>query len=466
MISIIFTLIQTIFADILYSNSFNSSVGIQSFPLDQYCTSLSQENKLRVMLTQLSNQSSIMAICQTNFNDIEKFKTLFEHDNYHDYNCLVDYNAYILGNQTQYFILSQQKVPTLVSQYHNLFSIENNSCVAIIYSKFNSSLILTIDRIGIDDCIVNCKNQGVCIKGFCQCPLGYLGFDCDIISSNIQYNSYFHGLQIFYLDLITLQTNDYKLILNSELHFTIICYANSTHLLITSNQNNTIYINEQSIFKCKEDTEKLRLFTQLKYYSQFVIITNTTTGVKLAKFQDQYYSTLLLTIILASILGLIVLFMAITYLLKIYKAKQIIQNKQQFEDVMPALQFISVTDRLPQSKAETTCSICLETFKSNSLVRMTYCEHIFHLRCLEQWMKKNKVCPLCRSALDTQTIQKKKKFEPQIFKGNSGSGTNLQQSTPFQKHECSLHSIDGSLSYHSPVIKQLPINQPKKFEQK
>ncbi|CAD8049293.1 unnamed protein product [Paramecium primaurelia] len=461
MISIILTLIQTSVADILYQNSFNSTIGIQSIPLNQYCSSLSQENKLRVMLTQQSNNHSLLAICQTNLIDFEKFQTLFQQDNYHDYNCLVDYNAYILENQTQQIVLSQQKMPTLVSQYHNIFSIENNSCFAIIYSKLNSILILTIERIGIDDCVVNCKNQGICIKGFCQCTLGYLGFDCNIVSSNIHQNSYFHGLQIFYLDLITLQTNDYKLILNSELQYTIICYANSSHLLFTSNQNSIIYITEESIIQCKEATERLRIFTQLRYYSQFVIITNTTSVVKLAELEEQYYSIILVVSVLASILGVILLIMTLIYLLKIYKAKQAIKNKQQFENLMPAQQFMLVSDRVPEIKVETTCSICLESFKSSSLVRMTYCEHIFHSTCLEKWMKNNKACPLCRAGLDTQTIQSKKKIEPQNFKGKNGHGSILQQLSFFPKHDGTLHSIDGSLSYHSPVIKSLPINQPK-----
>ncbi|CAD8141410.1 unnamed protein product [Paramecium octaurelia] len=467
MISIIYTLIQTSVGDILYQNSFNSMAGIQSFPLNQYCSSLSQEYKLRVMLTQQSNNHSLLAICQTNLNDIEKFQTLFQQDNHHDSNCLVDYNAYILENQTQQIVLSQQKMPTLVSQYHNIFSIEDNSCFAIIYSNFNSILILTIERIGIDDCVVNCKNQGICTKGLCQCPLGYLGFDCNIVSSNIHLNSYFHGLQIFYLDLITLQTNDYKLILNQELQYTITCYANSPHLLSTQNQSSVIYISEESIIKCKEVTETLRVFTQLKYYSQFVIITNTTTVVKLAELEEQYYSIILVASVMAFILGLIVIFITLTYLLKIYKEKQIIKNKQRFENLMPAQQFMSVSDRFPESKSETTCSICLEPFTSSSLVRMTYCEHVFHSRCLERWMKNNKICPLCRASLDTQTIKSKKKIEPSPFKAKNGQGSILQQLSLFPKNDGSLHSIDGSLSYHSPVIRSsLQIIQPKKFELK
>jgi hypothetical protein len=46
------------------------------------------------------------------------------------------------------------------------------------------------------------------------------------------------------------------------------------------------------------------------------------------------------------------------------------------------------------------CSICLETFQENQLVRLTPCRHEFHSHCLEQWLTSYKDrCPLCQASV-------------------------------------------------------------------
>ena len=43
------------------------------------------------------------------------------------------------------------------------------------------------------------------------------------------------------------------------------------------------------------------------------------------------------------------------------------------------------------------CSICVESLNDNIAIKLK-CNHIFHKKCLEEWLKKskNKDCPLCR----------------------------------------------------------------------
>mgnify|MGYP000846790000 CR=1 FL=1 len=43
-----------------------------------------------------------------------------------------------------------------------------------------------------------------------------------------------------------------------------------------------------------------------------------------------------------------------------------------------------------------TCSICLDT----SADVVTGCKHSFHMRCLDDWYKKNKKCPNCNGRID------------------------------------------------------------------
>lgn len=46
------------------------------------------------------------------------------------------------------------------------------------------------------------------------------------------------------------------------------------------------------------------------------------------------------------------------------------------------------------------CSICLEGYEDDDIVRETVCHHVFHSCCLEQWlMKRRSHCPLCQGDL-------------------------------------------------------------------
>ena len=52
------------------------------------------------------------------------------------------------------------------------------------------------------------------------------------------------------------------------------------------------------------------------------------------------------------------------------------------------------------SRKETECAICLETFKGIDIIKAFYkCEHIFHKDCLKNWLKRSNVCPLCKHDL-------------------------------------------------------------------
>ena len=42
------------------------------------------------------------------------------------------------------------------------------------------------------------------------------------------------------------------------------------------------------------------------------------------------------------------------------------------------------------------CSICLSLFSEKKCVEMKRCKHIYHQDCIEQSLKRNQFCPLCR----------------------------------------------------------------------
>lgn len=45
------------------------------------------------------------------------------------------------------------------------------------------------------------------------------------------------------------------------------------------------------------------------------------------------------------------------------------------------------------------CPICLEEFKIRQICRQFDCSHVFHKKCIDKWLTKNVICPVCRACV-------------------------------------------------------------------
>ena len=53
-----------------------------------------------------------------------------------------------------------------------------------------------------------------------------------------------------------------------------------------------------------------------------------------------------------------------------------------------------------ESEREETCSICRGDYSDNNIVRIiNVCDHKFHSSCLDNWLSRNRTCPLCRAGV-------------------------------------------------------------------
>ena len=75
-----------------------------------------------------------------------------------------------------------------------------------------------------------------------------------------------------------------------------------------------------------------------------------------------------------------------------------IKNNSIIQLSMDSLNTLIVYDELP----ENNCSICLEEFKNEDILKKLNCTHIFHKDCLGIWINNNnnKTCPLCRRVVE------------------------------------------------------------------
>ena len=59
--------------------------------------------------------------------------------------------------------------------------------------------------------------------------------------------------------------------------------------------------------------------------------------------------------------------------------------------------------QIPTMKMKYTtqvCSICLEDFQKDDIIKRLPCKHIMHKECGKKWLKVNKRCPICRVNLE------------------------------------------------------------------
>ena len=51
------------------------------------------------------------------------------------------------------------------------------------------------------------------------------------------------------------------------------------------------------------------------------------------------------------------------------------------------------------------CPICLEPYEEGDEVRTVVCMHNFHMRCIDPWLRQNRLCPVCKCvAVDSQLL--------------------------------------------------------------
>lgn len=89
-------------------------------------------------------------------------------------------------------------------------------------------------------------------------------------------------------------------------------------------------------------------------------------------------------------------------------ARQVIESQNYVVDVGLDEATILSYPKLPYSEAKikkikdstaTCCSICLADYKSSDMLRLLPdCGHLFHLKCVDPWLRLHPTCPVCRTS--------------------------------------------------------------------
>jgi hypothetical protein len=58
---------------------------------------------------------------------------------------------------------------------------------------------------------------------------------------------------------------------------------------------------------------------------------------------------------------------------------------------------------------DAVCSICLEPYEDGVELRHLWCSHHFHKECVDEWLKLNKKCPMCREDVEEMAAEQSSK---------------------------------------------------------
>lgn len=61
-----------------------------------------------------------------------------------------------------------------------------------------------------------------------------------------------------------------------------------------------------------------------------------------------------------------------------------------------------------QQQQQQCCVICIESFNKKQKLIQLNCKHAFHSKCILQWTRTKKNCPLCQKKIDTVTFGEEK----------------------------------------------------------
>ncbi|CAK9136195.1 unnamed protein product [Ilex paraguariensis] len=60
---------------------------------------------------------------------------------------------------------------------------------------------------------------------------------------------------------------------------------------------------------------------------------------------------------------------------------------------------VRVKNKDATTTTATCCSICLADYRGSDMLRLLPdCGHLFHLKCVDPWLRRNPTCPVCRTS--------------------------------------------------------------------
>ncbi|CAK77335.1 unnamed protein product (macronuclear) [Paramecium tetraurelia] len=435
---------------LVISLTYNSII---SYPILSYCS-----------ITNLNIIKSIIS-------SISQVKTQIESNKYI---CIFDNNA-ILNQQSQQQIIlydyNEEQSEWIYNKF-SIFGIKERKFSIYIFSSEDAEYQITIADQAPLTCFSNCNNVGICSQSqpsFCVCNGNLFGTNCQI--SSLPYKA--NEQQIVTLEsqkevLISIPLNlnntnslDININANQKIDCFLACQFEKDYLPFHDSQfydlnkidNGKIPYSSEKVQEClslfdeinQELGQQMAPLLLLLFYNKQATNVLITLSVDTKK-NDHSDDRVIYYILAGAFASLILAFVLIGCAL-IYKRR----NNKQFEqyssdrrnsteksqkegkfherqfsgDFIPVELYEQVIQEYPGLNMITECQICLVEFDNQDLVKLTYCLHLFHQSCLDEWRKKLQICPVCRGDLTKQKYKERQK-DQEIFQFGVIAGDDIQ----------------------------------------
>ncbi|KAM3137075.1 hypothetical protein pb186bvf_010803 [Paramecium bursaria] len=428
----------------ILDNKFNTSqVQTKTFNLNDLNLVQGSQYTIYTELQADGNSEIYMGYCWTSpslsSNIISNYSQILQIIQLNSQACVFDNNAVIYNRSSQLITLQNQLTESNFNKF-GMFNIQSQRLTLYIYSPVQTQYSLSIDlktQIGCDQGYCN----GICQQNVCVCD--QLSNNCDLQAINSELKQQ----QTISLDSKTSKLLEFKIQnyndplylniqTNQEVFIKIGCYlqynfvpsrliSQWTEIPITA--NTAFQISQSDIFQCQNLikslegqlrlnlSQKLIISVYTNINTNFTVIMTFDTQISLPSTSDNSYVVYYVWGCIGGVLLFAIILIVCLVIMQRQRQRAQIQIKQithqldnsQFvEELMPNHQYIKALENLPGLAEINECAICLSEFKKQDFIRITACIHIFHTRCLDQWIKrKNDTCPTCRQGLIQDGVQ-------------------------------------------------------------
>ncbi|CAD8147415.1 unnamed protein product [Paramecium pentaurelia] len=329
-------------------------------------------------------------------------------------NCIADLNSYDFKRVNQQIIVEYNHKNN--SFMNIVFQEKGNIPFIMVYSEQKSDFVITFAFKQKQSCYVECQYGSICFKGQCLCQRGFFGDDCSINIIQLQENDNFEQDVIYYINATKLE--EVSMNFTEKSNFIIGCLAFNPYVYRGEFIfNSFLELSYQKQMDCLEETQKVNKEFSINLQPFYVFIAQQDIIYLESQSNESNKNTILYIVTSIGISLLVVIVYCWFHFKKSNRrmnnliTTQIPTSEQMasintINKYLPIQIYDEVIKKFPGLADDQICQICLETYKKEDQVRITYCTHFYHVECIDLWINKNDKCPTCRSSLNIQTLNK------------------------------------------------------------
>ena len=272
------------------------------------------------------------------------------------------------------------------------------------FSNISSNVfILESQKSSNPYCISDCSGHGVCSEFSCNCFSGFAGDLCNVNTKSIlttnllettgalQWNVYILELSSNTLETVKIQ------VLNSANMYAYILYGNDSNTIPSPFNFRQEYFGNQA----------LQLAVNGESYDNYWILSIFCFNEEGCQYYISYNDpssmstgNQMLVLALVSALSLVACIGIPILAFYCYRRRR---NNQPI-NATSRLSIEDMNQLFPEiiydgNCKENVCSICLDNFSGPDKIRKLKCSHLFHSKCIDEWVAIHASCPMCKSNL-------------------------------------------------------------------